>query len=84
MNRYTVTWQPAAEAELIQLWMQAQNRNQVAAAVRAIDSALAIDAESKGLLIAEGLHAFNEPPLRVLFTVRPADRVVEIELVRQL
>ncbi len=84
MNRYTVTWQPEAEAELVELWLKASDRNQLAAAVRAIDAGLSLDAEGKGDLVAEGLRAFNAPPLRVLFTVRPADRVVEIELVRQL
>jgi len=84
MNRYTVTWQPEAEAELVELWLTASDRNQLGAAVRAIDVGLALDAEGKGDLVAEGLRAFNAPPLRILFTVRPADRVVEIELVRQL
>lgn len=84
MNRYTVTWQPEAEADLVALWLEAPDRNDVSAAVRSIDAALAMDAEAKGDLVAEGLRAFNAPPLRVLFTVRPADRVVEIELVRQL
>ena len=84
MNRYTVTWQPEAEAELVALSLEAPDRNQLAAAVRSIDAALAMDAEAKGDLVAEGLRAFNAPPLRVLFTVWPADRVVEIELVRQL
>jgi len=84
MNRYTVTWQPEAETELVELWLEARDRNQLAAAVRAIDTDLAMDAEAKGDLVAEGIRAFNAPPLRVLFTVRPADRVVEIELVRRL
>jgi hypothetical protein len=84
MNRYTVTWQPEAESELVELWLEAPDRNELAAAVRAIDRDLAMDAEAKGDPVAEGLLAFNAPPLRVLFTVRPADRVVEIELVRQL
>lgn len=84
MNRYTVTWRPEAEAELVELWLQAQDRSEVTTAVRTIDAALSIDAEAKGTLVAEGLSGLNEPPLRVLFTVRAADRVVEIQLVRRL
>jgi hypothetical protein len=84
MNRYTVVWQPEAEADLVELWLEAGDRKEVTTAVRAIDTVLSIDADAKGTLIAEGLSALNEPPLRVLFTVRVADRVVEIELVRRL
>jgi plasmid stabilization system protein ParE len=84
MSRYTVTWHPEAEAELIELWLDAQDRNQVAEAVRTIDAALAMHAEARGDPVAEGLRGLNAPPLRVIFTVRPADRVTEIELVRRL
>ena len=31
MNRYTVTWQPEAEAELVALSLEAPDRNQLAA-----------------------------------------------------
>lgn len=84
MTRYTVTWQADAEAELVDIWLSASDRGEVAAAVRAIDEALSIDAGAKGDTVAEGLKSFNAPPLRVLFLVREADRVAEVELVRRI
>ena len=47
----------------------ASNRAAVTAAAHFIDSELSQDAQLKGTLVAEGLHALLAPPLRVLFTV---------------
>jgi len=84
MTRFTVTWHPEAEAELTELWLSGSDRNEIAAAVGAIDVALSVDATSRGQDVAEGLRSLNSPPLRVLFVVRESDRVVQIELVRRL
>jgi hypothetical protein len=84
MTRYTVTWHPEAENELTTLWLSAEDRSEITAAVQAIDLALVSDAATKGVEIAEGLRAFLAPPLRVLFVMRDADRVVEIEFVRRI
>jgi hypothetical protein len=84
MTRYTVTWHPEAENELTTLWLSAEDRSEITAAVQAIDLALASDAATKGVEIAEGLRAFLAPPLRVLFVMHDADRVVEIEFVRRI
>jgi len=84
MTRYTVTWHPEAENELTTLWLSAEDRSEITAAVQAIDLALVSDAATKGVEIAEGLRAFLAPPLRVLFVMHDADRVVEIEFVRRI
>lgn len=84
MTRYTVTWHPEAENELTALWLSAADRSEITSAVRAIDLALACDAATKGIQIADGLRAFLEPPLRVLFMTRDADRVIEIVFVRRI
>jgi hypothetical protein len=84
MNRYTVTWQSDAENELVELWLGSPDRNEITAAVRAIDQSLASEANFKGDQVAEGLRSLIAPPLRVLFVVRESDRVVEIELVRRI
>lgn len=84
MTRYTVTWHRHAEDELAELWLEATDRGEISAAVQAIDLTLAIDAASKGELVAEGLRSLNAPPLRVLFVTREADRVAQIELVRRI
>jgi len=84
MMRYTVTWHREAEDELTELWLVATDRNEITAAVRAIDVALATDASEKGETAAEGLRSFYAPPLRVLFAIREHDRVVQVELVRRM
>jgi hypothetical protein len=84
MNRYTVTWREEAEAELIELWLAASDRSEITAAVRIIDQALAIDPETKGNAVAEGLMSYIAPPIRVLFVVQTEDRTVDIQLVRRI
>lgn len=82
--RYTVTLHREAEDELAELWLFASDRNEITAAVQAIDLALASDAGSKGEVVAEGLRSFIAPPLRVIFVTREADRVAQVELVRRI
>jgi hypothetical protein len=84
MIGYTVTWHREAEEELAELWLFDADRNAITAAVCAIDLALANDAASKGEAVAEGLRSLIAPPLRVLFVVREADRVAQVELVRRI
>lgn len=84
MTRYTVTWHPEAEAELVELWLSAPDRAAITAAVQVIDAALGHDAAAKGNRVVEGLRVFHAPPLRVLFVAREADRVVEVEVVRRI
>lgn len=84
MTRYTVTWHPEAENELTELWLLATDREDITAAVQAIDVALATDASARGETVAEGLRFLIAPPLRVLFVIREADRVAQVELVRRI
>jgi hypothetical protein len=64
--------------------MAAADRGAVAAAANAIDIELSEDAGLKGIDLSEGLRILFAPPLRVLFTVREDDRVVEVLWVRRL
>ena len=84
MTRRTVVWVSEAEAELAEIWMASTSRDAVASASHAIDSALGQDAESVGASLAEGLRAFDEPPLRVLFEILDDDRMVRILKVKQI
>jgi len=84
MTRFTVTWSSEAEDELVELWLNASDRNEISASVQAIDLALGSDAASKGEAVAEGLRSFNAPPLRVLFVARESDRVVNVALIRRI
>ncbi len=77
MTRYTVIWERAARDELAQLWLDSSFRNLIAASADKIDSRLAVDADSTGEVVHEGLRRLTIEPLTVLFSVYPQDcRVV--------
>jgi plasmid stabilization system protein ParE len=84
VTRYTVIWVEDASDELAEIWMAAVDRHAVAAAANSIDAELAEDAEHKGGPLSEGLRVLAYPPLRVLFSVDAADRIVEVAWVQQV
>ena len=84
MTRRTVVWVTAAEAELADIWLASASRAGVTSASRAIDIALTENAESLGSPLAEGLIAYDEPPLRVLFEILDDDRIVRILKVKPI
>ncbi len=84
MTRRTVVWVSDAETELAEIWLASASRDRVTSASHAIDVALAQDAESVGSPLAEGLRAFDEPPLRVLFEILDQDRMVRVLKVKQI
>ena len=84
MTRRTVVWVSDAEAELAEIWLASTSRDRIASASHAIDSTLANDAESAGIILAEGLKAVDEPPLRVLFEILERDRMVRVLKVKQI
>ena len=84
MIRYTVVWPKAAQDELAELWIAAQDRDAIASAANSIDAELSENAPVKGVELSEGLRALFAPPVRVLFAVRDEDRVVEVLRVRRL
>ena len=84
MFRCTVTWVESAQDELAELWMAGPDRDAISAAARAVDRELAVDPHVKGVEMSEGLRALHQPPLRLLFSVRDDDRVVEVLRVKRL
>jgi hypothetical protein len=77
MMRYTVTWRPDALEELARLWVEAENRAEIARASDQIDSVLAVDPEKAGKSVAEGLLLLTVRPLSVQFMIESQDcRVV--------
>jgi hypothetical protein len=82
MNRYTVTWVPETQADLAQIWVDADDKSSVTNAANAIDVELAQDAENKGSPLSEGLRTIHIPPLHALFSVSEPDRIVEVASVR--
>ncbi len=80
--RYTVTWLPGAINELAQIWTEAVDNQAVTNAANAIDAYLATDAHEKGTVLAEDLRSLQIGTLRILFTVREPDRIVEVATVQ--
>lgn len=78
MTRYTVVWVQSAEKELTEIWLNALDRKAVSTASDAIDQILAIDATDRGVELSEGLLALFSPPLKVIFSTREQDRLVEV------
>ena len=78
MTRYTVVWHSDARDELARLWIEALDRQAVRSAADAIDRELAVDAPLKGIAIPDGLRQLTIPPLRVLWAVSEADRMVRV------
>jgi hypothetical protein len=61
--RYTVIWQPSAEQELADLWMNAEDRNVITEAADQIDDLLRQDAEELGESRTGPIRRMFVPPL---------------------
>lgn len=83
MTRYTVVWHQEAHDEPAQFWLDAEDREAVQLAANAIDRHLATDASEAGSPVPDRLRQVIIAPLRVLFSVSEADRMVRILDVRR-
>jgi plasmid stabilization system protein ParE len=81
--RYTVTWLPAAQDELANIWNQAADRQAVTNAANRIDRTLLWNAEQKGRP-DNGRRILIDLPLAVTFTVSPDDRLVRVVWVERV
>jgi hypothetical protein len=84
MTSYTVTWVKSVEDRLVEIWIDAQDKQDVTRATLEIDQTLEFDATLKGEMLSEGLRFLVASPLRVAFLVREEDRVVEVVSVRRI
>ena len=78
MTRYTVVWHDDAQNRLAEIWMNASDRQSVTLAANTIDKHLADDAAMKGIAVEGDLRQVFVPPLRLLYAVSEADRMVRI------
>lgn len=78
MTRYTVTWLQRSLDQLAQLWIDYPlRRDAITAAAERIDAELAADPETKGVA-STGVREMLVYPFSVLFSIRVADRIVEV------
>jgi plasmid stabilization system protein ParE len=82
--RYTLVWQPAAEARLAEIWSTAVDRKAVTTAANAIDKALRFRPSAFGESRHASTRVLVEEPLIVVFDVSEQDRLVRILDVRHI
>ena len=79
---YTVAWHHSAERGLASLWLDAQNRNAVAAAANSIDKLLRQDPLLCGKSrIGKNIRILIVPPLGIYYRVSELDRLVVVRSV---
>jgi hypothetical protein len=83
MSLFTVAWDDDASNELTHLWLgNPQIRQDVTAAADEIDRLLAIRPLELGVETGPNMRQYVEPPLKVLFKVTEADRLVRVLYVK--
>ena len=75
---FTVVWSAAAERELTELWLAAEDRSPVADAAYEIDQRLRVNPEQKGESRDFGQRIILLAPLGVTFEVLLDDRLVRV------
>jgi hypothetical protein len=84
MNRYTVVYLAEAESNLIAIWADAADRDDVTKSADAVDRYLAESPFDDSIYLSEQLRRRDFPPLRFYFEVREEDRMVVISNVARL
>ena len=80
--RFTVVWLKTVHEDVGNIWLSSKDRNAVTAATAEIDRELAVDAQSKGSELSEGLRVYEADPLRAVYSVDIPNRIVEVSRIR--
>jgi hypothetical protein len=78
MKRYTVVYLAEAEDNLIAIWADATDRDEVTASANAADRILANTPLENSVLLREQLRRLDVPPLSFYFEIREEDRLASI------
>jgi len=78
MTIFTVVWTRQAEDELMEIWLASTDRPAITEATATIDRELRIDPDRKGTTSRGSFWSLAVFPLRVVFEVHPADRLVKV------
>jgi hypothetical protein len=76
--KYTVVWNRRATNDLAQLWMDAENRSDIAAASNAIDEQLSRDPFLEKCEVVNRIGALIMKPLGVDYWISEGNRVVTV------
>jgi hypothetical protein len=74
----TVVWLPSAEKALAAIWLDTERNEAVTEASYQIDRDLHTDAELNGTPLREGLWVIQRTPLRAVYEIIEADRLVRV------
>jgi hypothetical protein len=78
MSRYTVVWHPSCEADVADFWLTCRDPSRLTDAANKLDSLLQRAPSQTGVDLHEGLRVVTIPPLKAIFSVSEADRLVEV------
>ncbi len=84
MTKFTVVWLKGVHIDVGEIWLASSDRNVVTVASAEIDRELATDPEQKGKPLSEGLRVYDSGPLRAIYSVDAANRIVEVSRIRLL
>jgi hypothetical protein len=76
--RYTVTWVPSAEADLADIWNEANDRSEISIAANQIDAQLRFDPAGVGESRASGRRILFASPLAVIYRINHHDQIVRV------
>lgn len=75
MNRFSVVWTQEAADELAEVWLAADDRQQVTGATETIDRMLSIDPlDDSTVNVAEGLRKVVVYPLMAMYSIKDDTR----------
>jgi hypothetical protein len=75
---FTVVWAESPTDQLTELWLNAPDRNAIAAASHQIDITLREDPDTVGRATLDNVREYLCPPLGVEFEVIESDRLVRV------
>ena len=76
--KFTDTWTPQAEQDLVRFWLAARDRQAIDEAAEVIEKQLTTNLLSAGESRVGPIRLLIVEPLAVVFLVRPDDRLVKV------
>jgi plasmid stabilization system protein ParE len=78
MNPYGYEWSESAQNRLIEIWINAQDRNAVSRADSQAEKILKQQPRTAGRELSEGLWQIIVPPLKIFYEIDEDKRIVTV------